>query len=445
MSKRLMWIGGILALLVVAGFGWMKLHERPEWTTASPAALAEYEAGLAADMKLYQADAQRHYEKALELDPDFVMAKLQVAMSKYGRRKELLDELHDADLSRLTDRERFLVRFYLARADDKRDEAAQILERYLTAHPDDTFALGLAAARAWSAHDMEQAETLYRRLLAVSPNYVLAYNQLGYTAMLRGQFDKAEEYLSTYRYIAPDQANPHDSLGELYTLTGRYGEAVRELDAAIRVKPDFWLTYQHLMVVHLLEGDPDAAGAAVDRAVAAGVDKKMAHEMECTVAVWRAMGTSWDAVWRETSGPCNDIPNGIVALAGQRAALAEGHDEAARKLEEAAREADAKMQQSSHGSKEPDANVAHMEGVRLLAENEPAEAAERFRAADRSLSYLGNGEGIFKLFNRLALATALQRAGRSDAAAETVAEVRAVNPELARQYEAGEIHLLSAP
>ncbi len=445
MSKRLLWIGGVLAVLVVAGFGWMRLHQQPAWTTDSPAALAEFEAGMEAGMKMYQADAVQHFERALELDPDFVMAKLQVASNTSDRRDELMAELRTADLSRLTARERFLVRFALSRADHDADAANHILENYLSAHPDDVYALDIAARRAWNGGETERAQELYRRLLAVSPNYALAYNNLGYTAMQRGQFDKAEEYLSTYRYIAPDQANPHDSLGELYTLTGRYADAVRELEAAIRVKPDFWFGYDHLMTVHLLAGDVDAAQETVDQAVDAGMDEGVAHSLECNVEMWRALRAGWDAAWRTASDACGDVHSGPAPLIAQRAALVEGHIEAARAMEEAAQENSVKGAHADHPPSEPEAAVAHMEGVRLLAEGKPEAAVERFRAADHDLAYLGSGPGVFKLFNRLALATALERAGQADEAAAMVGEVRAVNPVLAGQYEAGQMLMLSRP
>jgi hypothetical protein len=71
----------------------------------------------------------------------------------------------------------------------------------------------------------------------------------------------------------------------------------------------------------------------------------------------------------------------------------------------------------------------HLEGVGLLDGGDPAGAAERFRAADGGLQYRSQ-QWTFKLFNRVALAAALEAAGRADEAATVRAEIDRVNPRL---------------
>ena len=71
---------------------------------------------------------------------------------------------------------------------------------------DEAATIEAAAIRTFSVGDNETSERLNRRLLEISPNWVLAYNQLGYITMLQGRFAEAEEYFTSYRFIAPDQA-----------------------------------------------------------------------------------------------------------------------------------------------------------------------------------------------------------------------------------------------
>jgi hypothetical protein len=72
----------------------------------------------------------------------------------------------------------------------------------------------------------------------------------------------------------------------------------------------------------------------------------------------------------------------------------------------------------------------HLAGVRRYFAGDPAAAAERFRAADEPLQYRSQ-QWTFKLFNRLAQATALAAAGREEEAAAVRREVAAVNPRMA--------------
>jgi len=57
-------------------------------------------------------------------------------------------------------------------------------------------------------------------------------------------------------------------------------------------------------------------------------------------------------------------------------------------------------------------------------------------AADANLLYWFEGQGILKLYNRLHLAYALEKAGHEEEARQVIARVEAVNPEFAHAYSA---------
>ena len=110
---------GVLLLVAVAGALLMLPAREPEWTTTSPQALAEFQEGLDSLQKIYYNEAANHFQKALDLDPDFVVAKRFVLVTKQRPSsdpeiKKLVAELQKADITKLTDRERFLVTFTLA-------------------------------------------------------------------------------------------------------------------------------------------------------------------------------------------------------------------------------------------------------------------------------------------------------------------------------------------
>ncbi len=440
------WIAlAVLAVVAAVVVGLVATGGHREWTTSSPAALAAFTHGLDEQEKVYHAEARTDFAKAVELDPSFLAAKLFLYLSSEGASHDpeaakLLDSLAHADLTKLTDRERFLIRYNLAMHAKDTAKAEKILQAYAAEKPDDPFALNALVDIATARQDWAQARRLLTRLIEVAPNRVSAYNQLGYLAMGQGQFAEARKMFETYRYIAPDQANPHDSIGELDILTGRYAEATKELEDALRIKPDFCASSGHMVSLAMLQDQPGQARQALAAAESAGGCSPYAlRQMTCKIAVWTPlMAGAWDGVWQADQGTCGKTGEEAVVL-GVWAALRTGH----------AADADARIaalrEKLAASPATPDrrpleAEVAHLEGARLLLTGHPAEAAERFRFADQALTYRDLGSGLFKLLNRYVLAVALKAAGANGEAAEMLAEARSVNPDFV-----GRLAAISAP
>ena len=283
--KRWIWL--TLAALIVVGVGvtLVAVPAEQEWTTSSPEALAEFELAMDARFKLYSEDEMRHLRRAVELDPDFVLARLWTLEPKFREDEEAAkaewDEILATDISKLTPRERFFIeRSRLIRA-ERREEIDPLLDKYLADYPNDPYIVYEKATQHWSRDEFEDAERLYRRLVEIAPNWVIAYNQLGYINMSKGRFAEAEERFKSYRFIAPDQANPYDSLGELFIALGRNDEAEESFEAAIAIKPDFWAAYNHIAVMKSFNGDIEGAREILDRAKAAGIPEDWVAEMDC--------------------------------------------------------------------------------------------------------------------------------------------------------------------
>jgi tetratricopeptide (TPR) repeat protein len=435
-------VAGVVVVLVAVGAALLLSRHRPEWTTTSPQALVEFQKGLDSLNKIYYNEAVQHFQKALELDPNFVAAKrfLLVSLqrpSSDDEVKKLLAELGKADLSKLTNRERFLISYTLADHAQDPAKAQRALQEYAARNPDDPFALEALANVAAARQDWPESRRLLTRLIKVAPNRVVAYNQLGYLEMGLGRFGESEKMFETYRYIAPDQANPHDSLGELYILIGRYDDARRELEQALRIRPDFCASYEHLADVALLDGRPGDSQEAITRAEKAKACPAYAlMVMRCRLATWPPfLNGQWEGVWQAEQSACSDetVKDNVLVV---WAALETGHRADAEAIVKKAREKLAKMPPAAPGRRFSEGVVAHMEGALLLTEGKPAQAADRFRYADERMSYRELGPGLFKLINRELLARALQAAGSRDEAEAVLAEVRSVNAKFAERLRA---------
>jgi len=423
---------GLWALFAFAGRG-------EEWSCEPEAARQEIEAGLAANRKYYGNDALEHFERALELSPDCAIAQLAVVRRlpwTSEKRKDLLVKLEQVDLGTLNDREAFLVRYHLAGIDKEPADQGAILDAYLARHPKDPYALEYRCENLWAAERFDEGEACYERLLYLNPNWVVAQNRLGYLAMARGEFAKAEDRFRTYRYVAPDQANPHDSLGELLVLRGRYQEAQDELDRALAIRSDFCASYEHLIFLHLDQGDLAGAHAALERGQqqgACGELRALACELD-SFALYREQ--DWPALAARWRTPCHSEKL-VSPWLPHLGALMEGDLDLARTIE-----AQVAAAHAEHAGKEKEnapLDLDLLQGLRHLAEGDPAAAEASLRRVDAGLQYKNLSAGRFKLYTRVALAEALRRQGKAADAGRLLDEVASVNPHYVALYRDGDL------
>jgi tetratricopeptide (TPR) repeat protein len=430
----------ILAAVGIAAGLTLSCGRSGEWTSSSAAAVREFELGLDSRMKLYGAEAREHFERALELDPGFVAAK--IALMRHSENKEkrgaLIEALRSARSEPLTERERFLLDYTLARHDGRYAEATALLEAYLENAPKDPFGVNQLAEEAWLRQDWAAAEDAYERLLELDPNWVTAQNRLGYMAMAVGDFDEAEERFLAYRFVAPDQANPHDSMGELLTVVGRYDEALAELEEAVAIRPDFCASYMHMLDVLILDGRPYDGYQVLERAESAcdEVWDEQISRARCELAFWiDYMNGEFETPWREDRRACLDQVDSDSFLIHRMAAVT-GRMETALAIEEKYAQAlEKRLKEAMQEAKAVRGILGHLRGVRLLAEGRTDEAIDAMQRADENLFYWGQDQGILKLFNLLSLAYALESAGREGEAQQVLDRVESVNAPFADAYE----------
>ncbi|MCP3957050.1 MAG: tetratricopeptide repeat protein [bacterium] len=451
MNKKLLLISVSLGVLVLVAGGvvaYRLLSEPPrEWTTRSPRALKELEEGLADLKKMYRPDALRHFEKALELDPDFAMAKLELSYLEPSgsERKKLAKELDEVDLGTLTARERFLLTYHMARRAHRPGDSEAILRTFLGQHPGDPYGLRIECGLAWQAQEWDQAESCYVHLLELHPNWLEAYNNLGYLALARGRFGEAEERFRTYRYLAPEQAGPHHSLAVLFTLRGRYEEAEKELDELLGLKSDFCAAYVQRADLAFMSGRPDLARQAL-RQVTKIDDCGYLEERGaiCALGAWVLyLDGDAEGAWRRLDGACLERLEGFDLLA-HRIAVMTDRNERGTEMEATLRRYRDKVSEAGKPvhARFMTALLQHMEGIRSLTEGDLPRAIELLSEADRSLGYWGGERANIKLFNRLNLLRALELAGRTPEALALRQEIDKVNNRLVEDLRLPDVDAL---
>lgn len=428
---RKVWLVALILLFAAAGVHLALRRPSPAWTTSSPTALSEFEQALDAEAKFYRSDAVRHLRRALKLDAEFVAPKLWLQyfpdLVNEKEREQLFGELEQADLSRLSARERFILSYRLANREKDFARANQITGASTCRSSGVAGASAATIARAPESARARPRPEAVQAARRTQPELHCLPGSPRLTCAWPRALPESEEAFRTYRFIAPDQANPHDSLGELLTLRGRYQEAVDELEASIAVKSDFCASYEHLVTVYELWRRPAAAAEVVDRAAKADACPPDALSAQrCRVDVWgRIQAEDWAGAWEQAQrcdGRQSDpVLVHLVALRGNTAAAE-------------AIEADFREQVEGYAEKgkdmdsQPKAMLAHLEGARALADGRLGEAISRFQEADSLLQYWAS-DAILKLYNQSQLVAAL--AGDLDDARRAYATLTAVNPDFA--------------
>ena len=81
----------------------------------------------------------------------------------------------------------------------------------------------------------DRAEDIYRRAIAIRPEYWRNYNLLGRFYSNQAQYSKAEDMFEKVMTLAPDSFRGYSNLGGIYILGGRYPDAIKALEESIAI------------------------------------------------------------------------------------------------------------------------------------------------------------------------------------------------------------------
>jgi protein O-GlcNAc transferase len=116
-------------------------------------------------------------------------------------------------------------------------KSRNLLEAYLSRHPDDTAALLVQARTLIRMGDLEGAADSLRRVLRTNPDLVMAHYNLGFVAYRSRLYDEAEEHLKRACELKPDLPDAFYTLGLTYLALNRNPEAIASLEKAAQIDP----------------------------------------------------------------------------------------------------------------------------------------------------------------------------------------------------------------
>ena len=187
------------------------------------------------------AQAIDEYQKALEIKPDFLEARhnLANASASLGRSAEAIEQYQKALEINPDDAAAhnslgtvLLQQGRPADAIAQYQQALRINPDYAEAH----YNLGNALV---SRGRLDDAIDQYQQAVRIRPDYADAQGNLGHALLRAGNVEEAIGHLREALRLMPDSVVAHYNLGNALLQSGRAPEAINQYEQALRINPDF--------------------------------------------------------------------------------------------------------------------------------------------------------------------------------------------------------------
>jgi adenylate cyclase len=192
--------------------------------------------------------AQLYFERALERDPQSLLAKLSVAGN-------LVWTVNDG---------------WSNSAEQDKLRAERLLAEVFERDPNISFLHQVLGELRRSQNRLTESRIELETAIALNPNNVPALRNLGVTLMGLGQPEAAIPYIEKAMLLDPRGANfniSYLSLGRCHLLLGHVNEAIELLNKSRAANPRYWVTHLWLAGAFGLRGDLDEARAALAEAI----------------------------------------------------------------------------------------------------------------------------------------------------------------------------------
>ena len=214
-----------------------------EVTTASLEAFQLYNEGHEAVLNLRLGDAREPLERAVEIDPSFAMAYLDLAYlaRRSGEPTAAASYLEKAyeDRARLPERQKLMVEAQYAEGQRDLETAIEVLTTLTGRYPDDEQAHTRLSSVYLNADRPPESEAAARRGLEALPDSGPLYNMHGYALLGLHRYPEAIRAFEAYARIEPEEPNARDSLAETFLITGQPEKALENYARAMEVDPSF--------------------------------------------------------------------------------------------------------------------------------------------------------------------------------------------------------------
>jgi tetratricopeptide (TPR) repeat protein len=157
------------------------------------------------------------------------------------------------------------------------NQAEQMYRQVLAAHPNHPWAIQLLGMIAHQVGNTKLGIDLVRRAIAIEPNAADFHNNLGEMLRVSGMLDEAQQSFHRCLGLNPNFAAAYNNLGEVYRERGELERAAEQYRKAIELEPDSAAPYNNLGIATHDMGDPVAAIELYQKAISLGENYVDAH------------------------------------------------------------------------------------------------------------------------------------------------------------------------
>lgn len=216
---------------------WMAIAATPQETnysdltvtTDSPLALQLYNQGVEDLVSVKISEARDNFIKAVELDPEFMMANAMVAIENlFTNNPDQFKAYANRAINskaQLNESEKLVQQAIQKMVDDPQTDLTQYGQELVSLNPKSYFAHQMLVTFQQMARDSEGVIKTCESMLSLTDKPGPVYNILGYAYMATNQMDKAKESFEKYLREEPDNANAYDSMGDYYAKTQDFDNA----------------------------------------------------------------------------------------------------------------------------------------------------------------------------------------------------------------------------
>ena len=234
-----------------------------DFASDSPEAYGAYLEGLRAFAGIRFEEAGESFVRALELAPEFTMARYRMAhtLAAMGRMTEARTEIRRAlaEAADLPSREAAYIRALEAYLNLRFEQAESAYRKLVEDHPYETEARSQLAVVLGALERKEDQRQQLELLARLAPEDPTVWSQLGNAYLESGELRKAVTALQRYAELRPELANAQSLLGRALRVQGQLHQAARALEEALRLDPGFTLAATELARVEALQGRWNAA------------------------------------------------------------------------------------------------------------------------------------------------------------------------------------------
>lgn len=232
-----------------------------------PAAMAAAGIGYVNALRGNHEEAERYYQKAVEMDPTDPAVILNIAIysEERGNREKAIqyfEKLLAVDPS--NDQAKHKL-FNLCFEGQDYERAAELLEMLVETSPNSAELLCDLGNCFFRMEKYEIAEEKYRRALEVPDAPPIVYRNLGITLFRRNNNDSAATILLTYHELQPEDQSVLVTLGDVHARLAEFEKALTFYEPHLRMHPQDVVGLYKISECYRLMGQQDAASLGYRR------------------------------------------------------------------------------------------------------------------------------------------------------------------------------------